>query len=120
MTCTVTDFSKHAITYLIAGTTREELENRINLFFTSQNLASKKDTPQEKVFQRGNKVLRILLGVFVKYFRVVVTVNESQAGFVVTIRRDMNLVMSGGLAGMNASTKEFSRLNDEFKTYLSN
>ena len=118
MRCTVKDFAKDSIVYTITGTTREELENRLNLFFTSQNLAVKKDTPGEKIYQRGNKALRILLGVFIKYFKIVVQVAGTNEEFTVKILRDMNFIMSGGLVGMQKSRTEFGRINDAFKVYF--
>ncbi len=120
MTCTVVDFSKDAIVYNMSGVSREELDNRLNLFFTSQNLRVQKDTPTEKVYQRGTKAGRILLGVFVKYFKVTVAVKGDSSLFSVELRRDMNFIMSGGVVGLQASRKEFERLNEAFKVYFNN
>ena len=120
MTCTTVDFSKDFIVYNITGSTKEELENKLNLFFTSEKLLLKSDKPEQKVFQKGNKVMRILFGVFVKYFKIAVTVRQQDGLFSVKVLRDMNFVFSGGLAGLRASRKEFERITEAFKVYFNN
>ncbi len=118
MQAKLVDFGNDSVVYNITGTTREELENKLNLFFTSENLPLKSDKGDEKVYQKGNKLLRGLLGVFIKYFRIVVTIRKQDDLFSVRILRDMNLVMSGGLIGINKSRKEFARISDAFKAYF--
>jgi hypothetical protein len=120
MNCTTVDFAKDSIVYNITGCTREELENRLNLFFTSEKLLLKSDTPDQKVFQKGNKVMRILFGVFVKYFKIVVSVRQQDNLFSVRVLRDMNFILSGGLAGIRSSHKEFERITEAFKAYFNN
>lgn len=118
MQATLVDFGNDSVVYNITGGTREELENKLNLFFSSENLPLKSDNGDEKVYQKGNKTLRVLLGVFVKYFKLAVSIKQQDQLFSVRILRDMNLVMSGGLVGINKSRKEFSRISDAFKAYF--
>ena len=118
MQATLVDFGNDSVVYNITGGTREELENKLNLFFSSENLPLKSDNGDEKVYQKGNKTLRVLLGVFVKYFKLAVSIKQQDQLFSVRILRDMNLVMSGGLIGINKSRKEFSRISDAFKAYF--
>ena len=118
MQATLVDFSNDTVVYNITGTSKEELENKLNLFFASESLPLKKDSGDEKIYQKGNKVLRVLLGVFVKYFKLVVTIKQQGDLFSVRILRDMNLAMSGGLIGINKSRKEFARISDAFKAYF--
>ena len=118
MQATLVDFSNDTVVFNITGTSRVELENKLNLFFASESLPLKKDKGDEKIYQKGNKVLRVLLGVFVKYFKLVVTIKQDGELFSVKIFRDMNLAMSGGLIGINKSRKEFSRISDAFKVYF--
>lgn len=120
MQITVADFGSESVVYNITQCTREELENRLNLFFASENLPLKSDSPDEKVYRRGNKTLRILLGVFVKYFKISVSIRHQNDLFSVRVVRDMNLILSGGLIGLKASRKEFARITDAFKVYFSN
>jgi len=118
MQATVADFDKDSVLYNITGCTKEELENKLNLFFTSEKLVLKTDTPEEKIFQKGNKAMRILFGVFVKYFKLSVSIRKQNDLFSVRLFRDMNFVMSGGLVGLKASRKEFERITEAFKTYF--
>ena len=120
MKCTVVDFSKDSTVYNVTGATRAELDNRLNLFFLSQKLTLANEKPDEKVYQRGSKVLRILLGVFVKYFKIVVTIRGNDDLFSVRLHRDMNFYMSGGAIGLVKARKEFERINEEFKSYFNN
>lgn len=119
MKVTVIDFGKDAVVYSIEGTTRNELENKLNLFFNSQGLPLKKDKGDEKVYEKGNIIVRILLGVFVKYFKVKLQIEESNGIFTVKMIRNMNYILSGGLAGMQASRKRFAEISDAFKSYFS-
>ena len=120
MTCTVADFANDTMIFHITGCSREELENKLLLFFASENLQLKSYSPDEKTFQRGNKVMRVLFGVFVKYFKITVSIRQEKELYAVRLQRDMNLALSGGLAGVNASRKEFTRITDAFKTNFNN
>lgn len=116
MQATLVDFSNDTVVFNFTNTTLEELENKLNLFFASENLPLKSDKGDEKVYQKGNKVLRMIFGVFVKYFKLVVTIRQQDGLFSVKIFRDMNLMLSGGLIGINKSRAEFSRISDAFKS----
>jgi len=118
MQIAVTDFGSDSVVFNITGITKGELDNKLNLFFASENLLLKKDNPEEKIYQKGNKTLRILLGVFVKYFKIVVTIKNQGDLYSVRLLRDMNLFLSGGVIGINKSRKEFTRITEAFKTYF--
>lgn len=118
MQATLVDFGNDSVVYNITGGSREELENKLNLFFSSEGLPLKSDNGDEKVYQKGNKTLRVLLGVFVKYFRVAVSIKQQDQFFSVRILRDMSLVLSGGLIGINKSRAEFNRISEAFKAYF--
>ena len=118
MQAVVVDFGNDSIVFNITGATREALENKLNLFFTSEGLPLKSDKGDEKIYQKGNKVVRVLLGVFIKYFRVAVSIKEKDGLFSVRLLRDMNLALSGGLVGMAKSRKRFTEISDNFKTFF--
>jgi hypothetical protein len=120
MTCTVVDFAKDAVVFNIRGCTKEELDNKLKLFFTSEQFSQKLDIGTEKIFQRGNQIARILFGIFAKYFRIAVTVKTDGQLFSVLLRRNMNYFLSGGLVGIATSRKEFARITDTFKIYFNN
>ena len=117
MQVTVVDFAKDRIVYNMTGCTKEELDNKLNLFFTSQGYKVKKAEGESTTFEKGNRVLRLLLGAFVKYHKQTVTIKNEGELYSVMLHRDSS-GMSGGLIGMNQVKNEFSRLGDAFKEYF--
>lgn len=117
MQVTVVDFAKDRIVYNMTGCTKEELDNKLNLFFTSQGYKVKKAEGESTTFEKGNRILRLLLGAFVKYHKQTVTVKNEAELYSVMLHRDSS-GMSGGLIGMNQVKKEFTRLGDAFKEYF--
>ena len=118
MNCTVADFAKDRTIYNITNATAEELDNKLNLFFTSEGYTLLKEKSGEKVFKKGNKVLRYILGALVTYHQVLVATKSSGDMFSVMVQRDSS-GFSGGVVGMNQVKKEFARLTESFKTYFS-
>ena len=118
MNATVVDFAKDRVVYNFTNCTREELENKLNLFFTSEGYTPKSKEGETIAYTKGNRVLRLLLGAFVKYHRQLVVVKEDNNMFSVLLQKD-STDMSGGLIGMNQVKKEFARLAESFRTYFS-
>jgi hypothetical protein len=118
MQATLVDFGKDSVVYNITGTDKAGLENKLNLFFSSQELPLKKDNGDEKTYQKGSKLMRILFGVFVKYFKVVATVKQQGDLFSVRLVRDMGLAASGGLVGIKKSRDRFNELSEAFKAHF--
>jgi hypothetical protein len=118
MQATLIDFGNDSVVYNITGSSREELENKLNLFFVSEDLPLKADKGNEKAYQKGNKVMRVIFGVFIKYFRVAVSIKEQEGLFSVRLLRDMNLAMSGGLIGIKKSRERFAQISEAFKAYF--
>lgn len=117
MQATVVDFAKDRVVYNITGTSKEELENKLNLFFTSEGYKLKSAEAETHTYTKGNRVLRILLGAFVKYHKQSVIVKNEGDLFSVMLHKDSS-GMSGGLIGMNQVKKEFARLSEAFKLYF--
>jgi hypothetical protein len=118
MNCTVADFAKDRTVFNITGTTKEELDNKLNLFFTSEGYKYKGEKDSGKIYTKGNKVLRVILGAFWKYFKVYVSVKNENALFSVLVQRDASGFM-GGAIGVMQVRKEFARLTEAFKVYFS-
>lgn len=119
MQITVVDFAKDRVIYNITGCTKAELENKLNLFFSSEGYTMKSNVGETYTYTKGNRVLRILLGAFVKYHKQSVIIKTEGGLFSVMLHRD-STGMSGGLIGMNQVKKEFARLSEAFKIYFSN
>lgn len=119
MTCTVADFSKDQVVYNFTGCTKEELENKLNLFFTSQGYTYKGEQNNGKIYTKGNKALRAILGAFWKYFKIYVAVKNQNDLYSVLVQKDASGFM-GGAIGMAQVRKEFTRITEAFKVYFSN
>lgn len=113
----VTDFAKDRIIYQVSGATREELDNRLHLFFGSEGYRIKENTGDKLVFEKGNRIMRILFGAFVKYHKQSITVLPQGGGFQLLLHRDSS-GLSGGLIGMHQVRKEFEAMTERFKSYM--
>lgn len=117
MQATVVDFAQDRVIYNFTGCTQEELDNKINLFFTSEGYRLKSSAGEIRTYERGNRTLRILFGAFSKYHKQSVTIKHEGDLFSVMLHRD-STGMSGGVIGINQVRKEFARLSEAFKNYM--
>jgi len=118
MNVTVADFANDRIVFNITGTNIAELDNKLNLFFTSEGYKYKGQKGAGKVYTKGNQFLRAILGAFWKFFRIYVEVKNQNDVFSVLIQKDASGLM-GGAIGMAQVRKEFARLSEAFKVYFS-
>ncbi len=118
MQATLVDFAKDRVIYNFTGCTTEELDNKLNLFFTSEGYRLKKAEGESRTYEKGNRVLRLLFGAFAKYHKQTVTVKQQGDLFSLLLQKD-STGMSGGLIGMNQVKKEFARLTEAFRAYFS-
>lgn len=119
MQVTVVDFAKDRIVFNITGCTKDELENKLNLFFTSEGYKLKSAEGDNKVFTKGSRIKRLLLGAFAPYHKQTVSIKSSGDFFSLLLHKDSSGI-SGGLIGMNQVKKEFARLSEAFKAYFNN
>ena len=117
MQSTVVDFAKDRVIYNMTGCAKDELDNKLNLFFTSEGYTLKSAEGETNTYTKGNRVLRLLFGAFVKYHKQSVIVKNEGELYSVMLHKD-STGMSGGLIGMNQVKKEFTRLADAFKVYF--
>jgi hypothetical protein len=117
MQVTVVDFAKDRVIYNMTGCTKEELENKINLFFNAEGYTLKSNEGDTYTYTKGNRVMRLLFGAFVKYHKQSAIIKNEGELFSVMLHKDSS-GMSGGLIGMNQVKKEFARLSEAFKAYF--
>ncbi len=113
----VTDFAKDRVVYKFSECRKEELENKINLFFTAEGYAYKGEKENGKIYSKGNQFLRVLLGAFWKFFKMRVEIRQNNDQFEVMVKKDASGLM-GGAVGMRQVSKEFQRLGEAFKVYF--
>ncbi len=119
MQCNVVDFAKDRTVYNVTGASRAELDNKLSLFFTAEGYKLIKSEGDNKTWEKGNRVLRILFGAFVKYHKIFVAVKQESNLFSVMVQRD-STGMSGGAIGMSQVRREFTRITEAFKVYFNN
>jgi hypothetical protein len=119
MQANLVDFAKDRVMYQITGCSKAELENKLNLFFISEGYTLKSGGEDIFTYTKGNRVMRLLFGAFVKYHKQSVTIKNEGAAFSLMLHKD-STGMSGGLIGMNQVKKEFARLSEAFRSYFMN
>ena len=90
--------------HVYGGITKRELDDR-----AAQLLSM--------IYEKGNRVARLLLGALVKYFKVSVTTSVSPSDEVICEVRTESSGMSGGLIGMNQVKTEMGNLNAAFRDF---
>ncbi len=113
----LTDSAPDRNIYNISGCTKDGLDNKLNLFFSSEGYKLKVNDPETKTYEKGNRILRLLFGAFVKYHKQSVIIKPNGHDFQVMLLKD-STGMSGGLIGMNKAKKEFARLSQGFMNYF--
>lgn len=62
MTSIIVDSSKDRMVYNFSNCSKEELDNKLNLFFTSNGYSYQGEKDSGKIYTKGNKALRAILG----------------------------------------------------------
>lgn len=108
---------KNKLVYEILDTNENELKGILSDLMLSNGYRLSSDQNNILIYERGNRVLRILFGAFVTYhkqkFYIVPEGNKTELIF-----EKASSGMSGGLIGMNAVRKEFDKLKELLKNRL--
>jgi hypothetical protein len=118
MRVTIADSAPDRVIYNISGCTKEELDNKLTLFFSSEGYKQVAANGENRVYEKGNRAMRILFGAFSKYHKQSITIKNQENLYSLMLHRD-STGMSGGLIGMNQVNKEFNRLTQSFNAYFS-
>ena len=104
--------------HVYGGITKRELDDRAAQLLSAWGYKRVSDTAQgAAVYEKGNRVARLLLGALVKYFKVSVTTSVSPSDEVICEVRSESSGMSGGLIGMNQVKTEMGNLNAAFRDF---
>ena len=104
--------------HVYGGMTKSELDERAAQLLSAWGYKRVSDTAQgAAVYEKGNRVARLLLGALVKYFKVSVTTSVSPSDEVICEVRTESSGMSGGLIGMNQVKTEMGNLNAAFRDF---
>jgi hypothetical protein len=96
-----------------------ELENRLNLFFSSEGYDLRSARSDQRVFEKGNRLLRNLFGAYFKFYRLRLFIKKEGDRYMLVFQKDLSGI-SGGLIRENQVNKEFIRLNEAFQHYFRN
>lgn len=92
--------------------------DRVAEFFQTEGYRLEKGTPQNGYYGKGNWILRILLGAFIKRYRFSVQILTAGEACRVTIDKGMSGV-SGGVIGYSAMKKELARVREAAQSLAS-
>lgn len=99
-------------THIYSGISSDDLEDKVHDAFSSRGYKLKSGEEGRGTYTKGNRVARILLGAFYKYFKC--DVNTEKHGteeLSVQVRKGTS-GMSGGLIGMNQVKKELVNISE--------
>ncbi|MFN5982043.1 MAG: hypothetical protein ACK476_04625 [Fluviicola sp.] len=93
-----------------------DLSGNVEFVLTSNGYKKEEIDAENSYYVKGNRVLRLLLGAFYKYFKFKVTIKEIASDEIIKVQvKKETSGMSGGLVGMNQVKNELARLANEFK-----
>lgn len=118
MQATLADSAPDRLILNITGCSKDELDNKLNLFFTSEGYKLKSAEGETRTYEKGNRTMRILFGAFVKYHKQSVAIRNDSQLYSLMLSKESSGI-SGGLIGMNQVKREFARLSEAMKAYFS-
>jgi hypothetical protein len=109
--------TKSNFVHVYSGISKDELDKKIDQLLVSSGYTMKEGQIGHAVYAKGNRVMRILFGAFVKYFKfTIVTGGSSDSDEIKLAVRQESSGMSGGLIGMNQVKNELIRLGQILQT----
>ncbi|MBP6641353.1 MAG: hypothetical protein KA293_13760 [Bacteroidia bacterium] len=93
-----------------AGINFDDLASQLDQKLAAAGYSLKEGKPGDGVYERGNRVMRILFGAFVKYFKFGVRIEDGGNGNLKVRVHKLTSGMSGGLIGMGQVKNEVKRL----------
>lgn len=96
------------------GIDLKSLANEVNSILTKQGYKINTGAIGNAEYEKGNRVLRILFGAFVKYFKFTVTLKQLDESNIELTFIKSSTGMSGGLIGMGQVSRELTRLFQVF------
>jgi len=102
------------ISNLYKDITIAEMTEKINHYFAIQGYKVTDQQFGNLVLEKGNRVMRILFGAFVSYYKFSVTTAQTAENELTVNVFQQSSGMSGGLIGMKQIKTELTRLNFVF------
>lgn len=96
-----------------SGISAQDLAMKVSHLLSSKGYSIKEGNPGDAVYEKGNRVFRILFGAFYKYFKFGVRVEDGGNGTMKVRVHKLTSGMSGGLIGVGQVKSELKRLATE-------
>jgi hypothetical protein len=93
-----------------AGLTQQELTGKVHQLFVQSGYKVCGQDGITTIYEKGSRVMRLLLGAFVKYYKIGASVHTDANGEVIVTVQNRSSGVSGGLLGMRQIKKEHERL----------
>jgi len=107
--------SNENFTHVYSGISKGDLDKKIDKLFLSSGYKMKEGQVGKASYVKGNRVLRILFGAFVKYFKFHIETTKNSDAVKVTVGKETS-GMSGGVIGINQVKKELKHLASLLET----
>lgn len=111
----ILDQSNDHMTFGFNNIPTQELAQSVEARMIAAGYKRKSGNVGNATYEKGNRVARLLLGAFYKYYKFDVAVHENDGAPRVNVRKATS-GMSGGLIGVNQVKKEFKRLQEDFQS----
>lgn len=112
---TVASSNGSSFEIIYENSTPESIATAIENSFQANGYSIKSGDLGNRTYVKGNRVARLLLGAFYKYFEFRVGTNELSDDLVKATVTKTSSGMSGGVIGVNQVKKELARLETVFK-----
>ena len=107
--------SKENFIHVYSGASENEILSEVDQLLRQQGYFLKNREAGNGTYEKGNRVLRILFGAFIKYFKLTLRSAVEDEEVKVEIMKTTS-GMSGGLIGMAQVKKELKHLEEIMKT----
>jgi hypothetical protein len=101
--------------HVYSGISKEELDRKVNELLTLWGYKMAGGQNGQLIYEKGNRVMRLLFGPFVKYFKISVQTIVTGPDELKCEIRTQSSGMSGGLIGMNQVKAEIQNLFNAFR-----
>lgn len=101
---------KSSFEALYTGASLEEIAQQLESLFAREGYSIKTGELGNRTYVKGNRVLRLLLGAFYKYFEFHVGIRNADANNVIAAITKTTSGMSGGVIGVTQVKNELLRL----------
>jgi hypothetical protein len=106
---------KNRFEFIYENATADEIGIAIEKALSTDRYIIKEGALGDRTYTKGNRILRLMLGAFYKYFEFNVDVKERDDKTVIAAIRKSSSGVSGGLVGVNQVNKELKRLETVFQ-----